>query len=135
MVFLSFALGVHAESAGCAKRVVQIRITESQIAQIEQGEAQGHQPWRSNPHIVAEVALGQVESGINPRTADSIPYKRTILSPVHELFRFEFIDRHHIDQISVRRLHWHNPQTGKTQLTVWWATQAVISDCANTARK
>jgi hypothetical protein len=135
-VFLSCAFGIGAEPAGCAKRVVHIRITETQIAQIEQGEAQGHQPWRSNPHMVAESALGQVETGLNPRTVDSIPYKRTILSPAHQLFKFDLIDSHHIDEVSVRRLHWHNPRTGKTQLTgVWWATKAVISDCAIPERK
>ena len=136
VVFLSCALGTDAEQVGCTKRVVHITITESQIAEIEQGTTQGHQPWRSNPYIVAEVALAQVESGINPRTADSIPYKRTVLSPVHQLFKFELNDSRHVDEISVRRLHWHNPRTGKTELTgVWWATKAVISDCAIPARK
>lgn len=136
VVFLLCALGTDAEQVGCAKRVVQFRITESQIAEIEQAETQGHQPWRSDPHTVAEVAVGQVETGINPRTVDSIPYKRTILSPVHQLFKFDLIDPHHIDEISVRQLHWRNPRTGKTELTgVWWATKAVISDCVIADRK
>jgi hypothetical protein len=34
-LFLSCALGIDAETVGCAKRVVHIRITESQIAQEE----------------------------------------------------------------------------------------------------
>jgi len=136
VVFLLCALGTDAEQVGCTKRVLHLTITESQIVEIEQGETQGHQPWRSNPYMVAESALGKVETGLNPRTVDSIPYKRTILSPVHQLFKFDLIDSHHIDEISVRRLHWHNPRTGKTQLTgAWWATKAVISDCAIPARK
>jgi hypothetical protein len=131
VVFLLCALGTDAEQVGCTKRVVHLTIAESQIGEIEQGTTEGHQPWRSNPYMVAEAALGQVETGLNPRTVDSIPYKRTILSPVHQLFKFDLIDSHHIDEISVRRLHWHNPRTGKTQLTgAWWATKAVISDCA-----
>jgi hypothetical protein len=128
---LPCAFGLGVEPAGCQKRVVQIRVTESEIGQIEEGMAQGHQPWRSNPRMVAEVAMGQLESGLNPRTADSVPYERTILSPVHQLFKFELINFHHIDEISVRRLHWHNPRTGKTELTgAWWSTKAVIWDCA-----
>jgi hypothetical protein len=128
---LSSAFGLGTEPVGCPKRVVHIRITESEIAQIEEGMAQGHQPWRSDPRTVAEVALGQVETGIDARTVDSIPCKRTILSPVSQLFKFELIDSHHIDEISVRRIRWHNPRTVKTGLTgAWWATKAVISDCA-----
>jgi hypothetical protein len=127
---LPCALGLGTEPAGCPKRVVHIRISESEIAQIEEGMAQGHQPWRSDPHMVAVAALAQVEPGIQPKKTDSIPYKRTILSPVRQLFQFELIDSHHIDEISVQRLHWHNPQTGKTELSgAWWATKAVISDC------
>jgi hypothetical protein len=128
---LSCVFGLGTEPVGCPKRVVRIRITESEIAQIEESMAEGHQPWRSNPHMVAEVALGQLERGLNPRTVDSIPYKRTILSPASQLFEFELIDSHHIDEISVRRIRWHNPRTGKTGLTgAWWATKVVISDCA-----
>ena len=136
-VFLSCAFGMGAEPVGCAKRVVHIRITESQIAETEEGAAQGHQPWHSDPYMVAESALlGEVETGINPRTVDSIPYKRTIFSPAYQLFKFELIDTHHIDEITVRRLHWHNPRTGKTQLTgLWYATKAVISDCATSDGK
>ena len=125
----AFSLGD--EPAGCPKRVVRIRISESEIAQIEESMAQGHQPWRSDPYSVAKVALGQVETEIEARTVDSIPYKRTILSPTTQLFKFELTDPHHIDEISVQRLHWHNPRTGKTELTgAWWATKAVILDCA-----
>jgi len=128
---LSCAFGLGIEPAGCPKRVVHFRVTESEIAQIEEGMAQGHQPWRSVPYTVARVALGQVETGIDARTVDSIPYKRTILSPASQLFKFELIDSHHIDEISMQRLHWHNPRTGKTELSgAWWATKAVISDCA-----
>jgi len=128
---LPCAFGLGTEPAGCPKRVVQIRVTESEIAQIEESMAQGHQPWRSDPYTVATVALAQVEPGIQPKKTDSIPYKRTILSPASQLFKFELIDFHHIDEISVRRLHWHNPRTGKTELTgAWWATKAVIWDCA-----
>ena len=127
---LSCAFSLGTEPAGCPGRVVHIRVTDSEIAQIEEGMAQGHQPWRSDPYMVAETALGQVESGLDPRTMDSIPYKRTILSPASQLFRFELIDSHHIDEISVRRLRWHHPRTGKAGLTgAWWATQAVISNC------
>ena len=132
---LSCALSLGTEPAACPARVVQIKITDSEIAQIEEGMAQGHQPWRSDPYIVAETALGQLEPGLDPRTMDSIPYKRTILSPASQLFRFELIDSHHIDEISVRRLRWRNPRTGKAGLTgAWWATQAVISNCAIVAR-
>ncbi len=134
-LFLSCALGIGAETVGCPKRVVHIRITERQIAEIEEGAAHGHQPWRSDSHTVADVALAQVEPGIDHR-ADSIPFKRTIVSPAHQLFRFELIGSHHIDEISVRRLRWHNPRTGKTELTgAWWATEAVVSDCAIPERK
>ena len=129
----AFSLGT--EPAGCPKRVVHIRVTDSEVGQTEEGTAQGHQPWRSDPYMVAKAALGQLESGLDPRTTDSIPYKRTILSPVSQLFRFELIDSHHIDEISVRRLHWRNPRTSKTGLTgTWWATEAVISNCAKVAR-
>ena len=132
---LSCAFGLGTEPAGCPGRVVHIRVTDREIAQIEEGMAQGHQPWRSNPYVVAETALGRVESGLNPGTMDSIPYKRTILSPASQLFRFELIDSRHIDEISVRRLRWHNPRTGKVGLTgAWWATKAVISNCAIVAR-
>ena len=132
---LSCAFSLGTEPAGCPGRVVHIRVTDREIAQIEEGMAQGHQPWRSDPYIVAKTALGQVESGLNPRTMDSIPYKHTILSPASQLFRFELIDSHHIDEISVRRLRWHNPRTGKAGLTgAWWATKAVISNCAIVAR-
>ena len=127
---LSCASSLGTEPAGCPGRVVHIRVTESEIAQIEEGTAQGHQPWRSDPYRVAETALGQVESGLDPRTMDSIPYQRTILSPASQLFRFELVDSHHIVEISVRRLRWHNPRTGKAGLTgAWWATKAVISNC------
>jgi hypothetical protein len=128
---LSCAFSLGAEPVACPKRVVHIRVTEGEIAQIEEGSEQGHQPWRSNPHMVAESALLQVETGINSRTVDSIPCKRTVFSPVHQLFEFELNGSHHIDEISVRRLHWRNPRTRRTELTgSWWATKAVISDCA-----
>jgi len=131
---LSCAFSLGTEPAGCPGRVVHIRVTDSEIAEIEEGTAQGHQPWRSDPYMVATTALGKVESGLNPGAMDSIPYKRTILSPVSQLFRFELIDSHHIDEISVRRLRWHNPRTGKAGLTgAWWATKAVISNCATVA--
>jgi hypothetical protein len=135
-VYLMFAATVlRAQSAGCPKRVVSIRITQADIAQTEQSEAQGHQPWRSNPYSVAEVALMQAEPGIDPRTVDSIPFRRMVLSATRESFRFELNQRHHVDQISVRRFHCRNPQTGHLQLTVWWATEALIFDCSRQATK
>jgi len=125
----AFSLGT--DPAGCPKHVVRIQVKDSEIAQAEEGMAQGHQPWRSDPYRVAETALGQLESGLNPRTMDSIPYKRTILSPTSQLFRFELIESHHIDEISVRRLRWLNPKTNKAGWTgTWWATEAAISNCA-----
>ncbi len=133
---LSCALGTGAEPVECPNRVVHIKVPENQIAGTEEGASSGHQPWHSDPHIVVEVALAKVESGVNVNTADSIPYKRTILSPAHQLFRFEFASPHHIDEISVRRLRWRNHRTGKTQVSgAWWATKAVISDCSMHGRR
>jgi len=134
-VCLTSAASLRAESSGCPKRVVRMRITEADIAQTEQATAQGHQPWRGNPHSVAEAALVQVELGIDPRTIDSVPSRRTVLSATRESFRFELNQRHHVDQVSLRRFHWRNPQTGRTQLTVWWATSVVILDCSKQATK
>ncbi len=71
-----------------------------------------------------------VGAKLDPRTADQIPFKRAIISNTHEIFTFKLTKRRHVDPITVRRLHWRNPRTGKTQLTVWWATEAMISDCA-----
>jgi hypothetical protein len=125
-----------AESGSCPKRPVRFRITDSEIAEIEQAELQGHQPWRSNPQMVAEAALWQVEPGVSPSTSDSIPWKRTIVSPAQQRFRFDLIDLHHTGEITVQRLRWRNPRTGKTELTGWWwATKAVISDCETAGEK
>lgn len=139
LVVLGICLGplsaIEVEASGCQKRVIDFKITESDIAEIERGEAEGHQPWRSDAHTVAEVGLGMVEPKLDPRTADQIPFKRTIISNTHEIFTFKLTKRHHVDQITLRRLHWRNPRTGKTQLTVWWATKAMISACPLPAHK
>ena len=124
-----------AQLAGCPKRIVSLKITEGEIAQTEQAAAHGHQPWRSNPYSVAEVGLMQAEPGIDPRTIDTIPFRRTALSATAESVSFQFNQRHHVDQVSVRRFHWRNPQTGRTQLTVWWATRVVIFDCSRQPTK
>jgi len=124
---------VAAATPGCPKSVVRFNITASSIAEMEQSEAQGHQPWRSDSYAVAVVGLEKVEHGIDPRTAHSIPHRRTVISSTHELFTFELQKRSHLDQINVRRLRWRNPRTGRTGLTVWWAIEAVISDCPNAA--
>jgi len=130
-ILILCALSIGAGQGGRAKRVIHFRNTESQIAQVEEGAAQGHQPWHSDPYLVAQAALLQVEPAIDPKTAGSIPYERTIPSPLHQLFRFEIIDSHHLDEISVQRLHWRNPRTQTRELTgTWWATKAVISDRA-----
>jgi hypothetical protein len=134
VLFLSCAFALGAESAGCPKRVVRFRIGQSEIAEIEL--RQGHQPWRSNSETVAEAAVLQVEPDVAPNTADSIPFKSTVVSPSRQIFRFELIDLHHIDEITVQRLRWRNPRTGKTELTgAWWATKAVISDCETAGGK
>ena len=133
---LPFALAMGAESGSCPKRTVRFRSTDSEIAEIEQGEAQGHQPWRSDPQTVAEAALWQFEPGVSPSTSDSISWKRTMVSPTHQRFRFELIDLHHTGEITVQRLRWRNPRTGKTELTgAWWATKAVISECETAGGK
>lgn len=129
------AASLRAQSAGCPKRVVRVKITEADIAQTEQSEAQGHQPWRGNPYSVAEAGLMQAESGIDPRTIDSIPFSRSVLSGTHEEFRFELDEQHYIVEVSVRRFRRRNPQTGHTHLTVWWATRVVTFDCSRKAAK
>ncbi len=70
---LSCAFSLGTEPAGCPGRVVHIRVTDREIAQIEEGMAQGHQPWRSDPYVVAETALGQVESGLTQLPHFSVP--------------------------------------------------------------
>ncbi len=134
-IAVSLACGMDAKAAGLERRVVHFKVTETDIAEIEQGEAEGHQPWRSDPRKVAETALMSVEPAINPQSVGLIPRKRRIISPVRQTFRFELNQHHHIDQISVRRFHWRNPRTGKSQLTVWWAYEAVIWDSAKPAGK
>jgi hypothetical protein len=126
LVCLASAEHIAAEQVGGAKRVIHFSITEADIAQVQRGEADGHQPWRSDPCMVAQVALLSIEPEIDPRT--SLPCTRHILSPNFEKFTFELKQYRHIDQISVRRLYWRDPQTGKTALTVWWATEAVVSE-------
>ena len=79
---------------------------------------------------MAVAALLQLEPGVAPNTGDSVPFKRAVVSSLRQLYRFELTDLHHIDEITVQRLRWRNPQTGKRELIgAWWATKAILSEC------
>jgi len=114
----------------CPTRRIAFKITAEDTARQEQAEAEGHQPWRSNPKGVADAALMQVEKGLDPRRVNSIPFRQISQSESQIIYRYELADRNRSESVTVKRFQWRDPETGKSRATVWWATEVVVTDCS-----
>lgn len=123
-------LSVRAAPLRCPTRKVAFKITQEDIARQEHAEAEGHQPWRSNPKAVADVALMDVEKGLDPSRVDSIPFKQISKSETQIIYMYELADRQRSERVTVKRFNWRDPETGKSRRTVWWATEVVVTDCS-----
>jgi hypothetical protein len=118
---------------GCPKHVVTFKVTKKAILQMDKVEAQGHQPWRSDPRKVAFVWACQADPRLTPRAATPPPYRHRVVSFYGEIFTF--CDGHHNTvRVTVRRFRYRDPDTGKESLSVWWATRAVVVDCPPLAK-
>jgi hypothetical protein len=129
------AFGAGAAYPQCPEQRFQFRITDEQIAKMEQSEAEGHQPWRSNAKFVSDSGLMQVDRGLDPKKVDSIPFNRKRLSPMREVYSYSPNTPGRRARVTVRRFRWRDPTTGKTHTTVWWVTEVVIEDCGDHGKK
>lgn len=59
--------------AQCPQKRIAEKIARAQIEQKERSQAEGHQPWRNDPKMVADVALMSAEKNLDPRTVQTIP--------------------------------------------------------------
>jgi len=105
------------------------------IAQMEGAETEGHQPWRSDAKLVADVGLMKAETGLDPNQAHSIPVERRIISPTREVYRYRLKDRGRTDRVSVRRFRCRDPASHQRLLTVWWVTDIAITDCSKRVKR
>ena len=82
-------LSVQPAPRRCPTTKVAFKITQEDIARQEHAEAEGHQPWRSNPKAVADVALMDVEQGLDRSKVDSIPSKQISRSETQIVYMYE----------------------------------------------
>ncbi len=130
LAMLLALLSVRAAPRRCPTRKIAFKITQEDIARQEHAEAEGHQPWRSNPKAVADVALMDVEKGLDPSRVDSIPFKQISKSEMQIVYMYELADRHRSERVTVKRFHSRDPEIGKTWTTVWGATEVLVTDCS-----
>ncbi len=106
---------------GCPTRKITFKIKQEDIARQERAEAEGHQPWRTNAKMVADVALLEVENGMDPKMVDSVPFKQVSKSETQVVYQFELANRHRSDRVTVKRFRRVDPEMGRTGTTAWWA--------------
>ena len=123
-------LSVQAAPRRCPTRKIAFQITQEDITRQEQAEAEGRQPWRSNPKVVADLALMEIEKGLNPSRLDAVLSKQVRKSETQMVYMYELADRHRSESVTVKRFHWCDPETGKRRTTVWWATEVEVTDCS-----